>query len=273
MFRRTVLVYAVLHICALAMIAADENAPKGATAKGAKALFGESRGEIFFPREAGGSEVAMEPTNRVGEETLTDLYKTPEFPGIAYSIEVLRRGENSIVTVDDPQSFDFKTGDRLRLRLVPNFSGFAYVREVEGEHIEMVYPSHPSYTGDREHYIEAGRDCFVPTSGWLKLVDPAVPFSMRVLFKTARPESESVQLAEGAGSLSETVNREWVAVSGHKGIVFERDRSYVDTGSVPGQGLTPAIHRESYTTSYAVQVEEQDRQPMIAIEVPIQHRP
>ncbi len=248
----------------------------GEVPKGAKALFGEGMEEIFYPPEEDSRHATdMNPSANVAEDQLTGFYKTPAFPGVAYSMEMIRRGEQSIVTVEDPRRYEFKTGDRLRLRLVPNFSGFAYVMENKAGDTNLVYPVN---YGSKENLVTAGRECYVPTNGWLKLVDPAEPFTMRVLFNPGsndyplnRPESHP---AVTRVALTNALAHEWEVTAGRKGFIFEADRSYVDVQpalAVLSADPAPAVDREDYTTTYVVLSEEEREQSAIAIEVPIQH--
>lgn len=253
---------------------------------GAKALFGEGNEEIFFPRQGeGGGSAEMDPEKQVTEEMLTSFYKKPEFSGIAYSLEVIRAGEKHITTVDDPRRWEFRTGDRMRLRLVPNFTGFAYVLEAKGSDASLVYPVR---YGTEENMVKAGRECYVPVTGWLRLVDPAVPFTMRVLFKPGAADYPLNQPTPNAAvarvGLTEAIHREWQTLAGQKGMMFESDRSYVEAGGPASAGAAPTqgdtvVDETSYTTNYVV-VDQRHRQsgagggmgePAIAIEVPIRH--
>ena len=200
---------------------------------GAKSLFGQASDTAFLPREHGGTagSARMDPTSRVDDNMLASgIHKQPDFPGIAYSLEVIRKGEGSITTVEDPRRYEFRTGDRVRMRLVPNFTGHAYVLEAKGSNASLVYPA--SF-GTSENMITAGRECYVPVQGWLRLVDPAEPFTMRVLFKPGGVDYQLNQPTPNPAvarvSLTEAVHREWRMRSGQKGLVFEADNSYVES--------------------------------------------
>jgi len=253
--------------------------------KGAKSLFGQASDTAFLPREQGGAagSANMNPTSRVSDNMLASgIHKQPDFPGIAYSLEVIRRGESNITAVEDPHGYEFKTGDRVRMRLVPNFTGFAYVLEAKGDHTSLVYPA--SF-GTTENMITAGRECYVPVQGWLRLVDPAEPFTMRVLFKPGAVDYPLNQPAPNPAvarvSLAEAVHREWRAMAGQKGMIFEADNSYVGVEPQPQAVAQPqagqAIDRSSYTTNYVVldrsRLDPTQDQAAIAIEVPIRHLP
>lgn len=256
---------ALLLIAVPSLMAQEAEIPKGA-----KALFGQGNEEIFYPRQGGGSSGSqdMNPSSGVDDNVLTSFYKKPDFPGIAYSLEVIRRGESHITTVADPRQYEFRTGDRVRLRLVPNFTGHTYVLEAKGAQASLVYPA--SF-GTAENVITAGRESYVPAEGWLKLVDPAEPFTMRVLFKPGQVDYRLNQPNQNPAvtrvSLTEAVNREWRTTVGQKGMVFESDRSYVGAGGPigaagadAGMGSAPAaksgepylLDESSYTTNYVV---------------------
>lgn len=268
-------------------------------AKGAKALFGTGMRESFMPREEGGTSRQMNASANVTEQMLTSFYKTPEFPGMAYSLEVIRRGETNVITVGNPQTYEFMTGDRVRIRLIPNYTGHAYVMESKGGSEQLVYPA--SF-GTAENMVVAGRECYVPTSGWLALTDPPGRFTMKVLFKPGQDYQMNQAVPNPAAArvaLNDAVAREWRAQFGSKGIVYEADQSYINVppaqgGSAPGQAPMPAAQpmppgapqpmpvampmptmesRPDYTTNY---VAFQDaaaarNNPAIAIEVPINH--
>lgn len=236
-----------------AALAAAEEA-----AQGAKALFGAGNEEIFYPRDRGGSQ-AMDPSSRVTDEHLTSFYQPPEAPGVAYSLEILRRGESNIIAIEDPRRAELRTGDRIRLRLVPNFTGFAYVLEAKDGDPSLIYPVN---YGSQENMIKVGRESYVPASGWLKLVDPAGPFHMRVLFKPGVSDYPLNQPAPHPAiarvSLTEAIHREWQSRAGQKGMIFEADRSYLGTEPRPIDSGA-IIDRDNYTTNYVV-VDRQQKQ-------------
>jgi hypothetical protein len=272
-------------------------------AKGAKALFGTGLRESFMPREEGGTARQMNASANVSEQMLTSFYKTPEFPGMAYSLEVIRRGEANAITVQNPQTYEFMTGDRVRIRLIPNYTGHAYVMEAKGGSEQLVYPA---AFGTAENMVVAGRECYVPTAGWLALTDPPGRFTMKVLFKPGQDYQMNQAVPNPAAArvaLNDAVAREWRAQYGSKGIVYEADQSYINVapggggGTAPGQAPMPAAQpqmppaggapqpmqvampmptmeaRPDYTTNY---VAFQDagaarNNPAIAIEVPINH--
>jgi hypothetical protein len=283
----------VLLVMALGVVhgaVAQESQPP----KGAKALFGQGNEEVFYPRQQGGSSAGMDPTNHVSEETLTAFYQKPEFPGIAYSLEVIRAGETTVRTVEDVRKYEFRTGDRIRIRLVPNFTGFAYVMEAKQDNSQLIYPAN---FGTTENKVHAGRETYVPTTGWLRLTDPAGPFTMRVLFKPGEADypinKPTPNPAAARVAMAEAVDREWQVMRGSKGFVFESDNSYVNaavsapqpaSAKVP-QGTTTASRTEqqavdhgNYTTNYVVvdpdrwqSADPATDKPAIAIEVPIRH--
>lgn len=293
-----VIVLLALALGVVQAAVAEESQPP----KGAKALFGEGNEEVFFPRQQGGGGSAeMNPTSQVTETMLTSFYKKPEFPGIAYSMEVIRAGEAMVKTVEDPRSYEFRTGDRVRIRLVPNFTGHAYVMEAKQGSSKLIYPA--SF-GTTENQVIAGRETYVPTAGWLRLSDPPGPFTMKVLFKPGaadyRLNQPTPNPAAARVALAEAVDREWQLMKGSKGIVFEADNSYVNSapgqqgvapqgagaqtagaGPAPGaQKVVPAVDRTNYTTNYAVvdpgrwqPTDPSIKEPSIAIEVPIRHVP
>lgn len=252
--------------------------PPSPTPKGAKALFGEGMSERFLPREAQGGSAAMNATNQVTEAQLTSFYKPPEFPGVAYSLEVLQPGDTNVRTVEDPYRWEFRSGDRIRLRIVPNFAGYAYVLQAKDQD-NLVYPA--SF-GSQENFVRAGQECYVPVTGWLRLVDPAEPFTMKVLFRPGtvdyplnRPEPNP---AVARVALQSAVSREWTLQRGSKGMVYESDRSYVDVPATPGAAPSAApsvagggtIDRATYNTTYAVRTSrDEGAGDAIALEIPI----
>jgi hypothetical protein len=276
---------------------------KDKPARGAKALFGTGMRESFMPREEGGTSRQMNASANVTEQMLTSFYKAPEFPGMAYSIEVIRRGEANVITVGNPQTYEFMTGDRIRIRLIPNYTGHAYVMESKGGAEQLVYPV---AFGTPENMVVAGRECYVPTSGWLALTDPPGRFTMKVLFKPGQDYQMNQAVPNPAAArvaISDAVAREWRSQFGSKGIVYEADQSYINVpplpagaGAAPGQAPMPAAQpqapaggapqpmpvsmpmptmeaRQDYTTNYvAFQDAAAARSnPAIAIEVPINH--
>ena len=151
-----IVVLFVLALVTIQTAVAEEPNP----AKGARALFGQGNEEIFFPRQSGaGSTANMDPTNQVNEEMLTSFYKKPDFPGLAYSLELIRAGESTVRTVEDARTHEFHTGDRMRIRLVPNFTGYAYVMEAKSGSSKLVYPAN---FGTAENQVTAGRETYVP---------------------------------------------------------------------------------------------------------------
>lgn len=274
------------------LAAADGAAPNpDKPPRGAKALFGNGMRESFLPREEGGGARQMNSSANVTEEMLTGFYKTPEFPGMAYSVEVIRGGETNVISVQNPRTYEFATGDRIRIRLIPNYTGHAYVMQAKGEGSdELVYPV--AY-GTRENMVVAGRECYVPTSGWLRLTDPPRPFKMKVLFKPGADyplNQPAPNPAVARVAIAEAVSREWRTQFGAKGIVFEADQSYVNTPAAPA-GAAPAAappavapvavsmpasmptldERPDYTTNYVAwsDAAAARQNPAIAIEIAI----
>lgn len=299
MKRMNVVPLSLVFAAAASLTVADEPAKAPAEAKapapasepkGAKALFGAGMQETFLPRQEGpGGTRQMNPSANVTEAQLTGFYKTPEFPGMAYSVEVIRAGENNVISISDPRTYEFATGDRIRIRLVPNYTGHAYVLEAKSGNDQLVYPV--SFGSD-ENLVTAGRECYVPASGWLRLTDPPAPFVMKVLFKPGRGDyglnAPAPNPAAARVAITEAVSREWQTQYGSKGIVFESDRSYINVpaaGGAPGAAPQPAggdygsapmavpavLQRADYTTNYVAfnDAEAARANPAIAIEVPV----
>lgn len=253
--------------------------PPSPTPKGAKALFGEGMSERFLPREAQGGSAAMNATNQVTEAQLTSFYKPPEFPGVAYSLEVLQPGDTNVRTVEDPYRWEFRSGDRIRLRIVPNFAGYAYVLQAKDQD-NLVYPALVRLTGElrprRPGVLRAGDRMAAPGRSRRAVHHEGALPPRHGRLSAESPGAQPRRGAGGAavGGQPRVDAAAWLEGDG----LNESDRSYVDVPATPGAAPSAApsvagggtIDRASYNTTYAVRTSrDEGAGDAIALEIPI----
>ncbi len=82
--------------------------------------------------------------------------------GVKYWIELKRNGR--VYTVDNLNIF--RSGDRIRLHLLPNTNGFAYIIQLKGSsgRQSVLFPPSGKTVSNK---ILAGKSCILPSSGYL----------------------------------------------------------------------------------------------------------
>lgn len=166
--------------------------------------------------------------------------------GVQYWLELQRNGKKTKVT----NRSTFLDGDKLRIHVKPNFSGFAYVLLLQGSGGEqsVLFPA----TGLGANKVVAGREIVLPTSApgkdaWMKFDENPGTEIVRVLIsrtkianpKTELPAQESVAIAGGDGddnvpddaSVSIVASRSMkVRSSGSRNLTVENDDAPEEQG-------------------------------------------
>lgn len=87
------------------------------------------------------------------------------------TVERREDGSRSVWKAVDPKLV-FETGDRVRFRFTPGFTGYLYVmNQSTSGNYEVLFPREDTGSANR---IDAGREYIVPaTQGWFKIAGPA----------------------------------------------------------------------------------------------------
>jgi hypothetical protein len=141
------------NLSLIVVVSAITAATSVSYAQSARSLFSAPSGVSF---ESSANEAKSKPKTSASEKKSAD--NATQYLGVSYTI--FKQLDNGSVTKTSPKT-TFKTGDRIRVQLVPNTSGYLKVLNIDPKGNSSLLIA---------QVVQAGEPVSVPTNGYLKFV-------------------------------------------------------------------------------------------------------
>jgi len=208
---KTITILAILSFLSCSTSALAESADQGA-----KSMFRDSTsGASFVGNAAKSANTSKKKTSR--KEPAPSVTQTAEVSGLMYYVELVSpKGEASRVTTDRV----FRTGERIRLHVVPSIDGqiVVYQRAPDGRNV-VLFPDPQSAVGNP--VVTKGADTVLPSpTAWFRFdgQQGIEELTIVLLPRTSADPQRQQQVASIATELASLV-------SGGKGLLVETDKT------------------------------------------------